>query len=327
MQPLHSPTSTDRRTWIRSCAAAIGVAAFANLPLEQRAKAQPAPKPTSGKTGSWIDAHVHVWPAVDQAYPLASGFQADVVQPASFTPDTLFKHCRPCDVERVVLIQMNFFGFDNRYMLDTIAKYPGVFSGVAVIDHDQPDLRRTMSTMRDQGVRGYRLYATADNVAKWQSSPSIQSMFRYAADLGQSMCMLSDPEALDGIEGLCERNPQTSVVIDHFSRIGMRTPPTEDQLDRLCKLAKSPRVSVKTSAFYALGNKRPPYTDLLPMIRRLLDAFGPDRLMWASDCPYQVEAPHTYEASIALIRDHLDNISIGDREYLLGKTAERVFFS
>jgi len=327
MPHTHSPISTDRRTWIRSCAATIGAAALANLPLEQRAKAQVATEPTQGKDPSWIDAHVHVWPAVDQAYPLAPGFQADVVQPASFTPDALFQHCRPCGVERIVLIQMNFFGFDNRYMLDAIAKYPGVFSGVAVIDHERPDLRRTMSTMRDQGVRGYRLYATADNVAKWQSSPSIQSMFRYGADLGQSMCMLSDPEALEGIERLCERNPQTSVVIDHFSRIGMRTPPTDDQLDLLCKLAKSPRVSVKTSAFYALGKKTPPYTDLLPMIRRLLDAFGPDRLMWASDCPYQVEAPHTYDASIALIRDHLDNVSDGDREYLLRKTAERVFFS
>jgi predicted TIM-barrel fold metal-dependent hydrolase len=62
------------------------------------------------------------------------------------------------------------------------------------------------------------------------------------------------------------------------------------------------------------------------MIRRLLDAFGSERLMWASDCPYQVEAPHTYEASIALIRDRLDNINDEDRQNILRNTAERVFF-
>ena len=31
---------------------------------------------------------------------------------------------------------------------------------------------------------------------------------------------------------------------------------------------------VKLSAFYHLGAKRPPYTDVLPMLRRLVDAFG-----------------------------------------------------
>ena len=62
------------------------------------------------------------------------------------------------------------------------------------------------------------------------------------------------------------------------------------------------------------------------MIRRVLDAFGPERLMWASDAPYQVVAPHTYEDSIALIRDRIDFLSDGDRDQLLKQTAERVYF-
>jgi predicted TIM-barrel fold metal-dependent hydrolase len=63
------------------------------------------------------------------------------------------------------------------------------------------------------------------------------------------------------------------------------------------------------------------------MIRRVLDAFGPERCMWASDAPYQVQPPHTYAASIKLIRDHFTGLSQGDREWLLRKTAERVFFA
>ena len=49
--------------------------------------------------------------------------------------------------------------------------------------------------------------------------------------------------------------------------------------------------------------------------------------MWASDCPYQVENGHTYRDSIDLIRSRLDFLSQGDREWMLRKTAERVFFS
>jgi predicted TIM-barrel fold metal-dependent hydrolase len=63
------------------------------------------------------------------------------------------------------------------------------------------------------------------------------------------------------------------------------------------------------------------------MIQRLLDAFGAERLMWASDGPFQVVAPHRYAPSIELIRNRCDFLSAGDRAWLLTKTAERVFYS
>jgi predicted TIM-barrel fold metal-dependent hydrolase len=117
------------------------------------------------------------------------------------------------------------------------------------------------------------------------------------------------------------------VVIDHFARIGEDGQVRDADVQQLCDLARNKHAYVKVSAFYALGEKKAPYTDLVPMIRRLLDAYGPERLMWATDCPYQVQEGHTYEDSIALIRDRLDFLSAGDREWLLRKTAERVFFS
>jgi predicted TIM-barrel fold metal-dependent hydrolase len=83
---------------------------------------------------------------------------------------------------------------------------------------------------------------------------------------------------------------------------------------------------VKISAYYALGNKRPPHTELIPMIRRLLDSFGPDRLMWASDSPYQMTAPSTYASSLALMLEQLNFLSAGDRRKLLRTTAESTYF-
>ena len=45
-----------------------------------------------------------------------------------------------------------------------------------------------------------------------------------------------------------------------------------------------------------------------------------------TDCPYQVQAPHTYSDSVKLVRDRLDFLSAEDREWLLRRTAETVFF-
>lgn len=316
MTPVAYPKEIHRRAYLAASAGLMGSFVLSS------AYAQPA----RVKASSWIDAHVHIWPSYSREYPLADGFGPEVIQPQSFTTEQLFEQSRPSGVSRIVLIQMNFFGFDNQYMLDAIARHPGTFSGVAVIDHERLDLKDEMARLRPLGVRGFRIYATADNVNRWLTSAAMADMFSYAADHGQAMCMLADPDALGDIEILCSRHSNTTIVIDHFGRIGMRHPPTEEEIMQLCQLARFPKVFVKTSAFYALGRKSPPYYDLLPLIRRLIEAFGSDRLMWASDCPYQVESPHTYEGSIALIRDHLDQIGDADRQNLLRKTAENVFF-
>ena len=101
----------------------------------------------------------------------------------------------------------------------------------------------------------------------------------------------------------------------------------EEDLQQIRAPAKHQQTYVKPFAYHALGKKQPPYLDLAPMIRRLLDAFTPDRCMWAIDAPYQTQGDNTYQASIELIRDKLDFLSAGDKEKLLMKTALGVYFS
>ena len=76
-----------------------------------------------------------------------------------------------------------------------------------------------------------------------------------------------------------------------------------------------------------MGAATPPYHDLAPFIRRVFEAFGPGRLMWATDCPYQVAPGHTYRNSIELVKNGLDFLSGEDRDQLLRRTAEATYFN
>ncbi len=91
-------------------------------------------------------------------------------------------------------------------------------------------------------------------------------------------------------------------------------------------MAQYDNVMVKLSAFYALGAKKPPYHDLYDLIKRAVDAFGPERLLWASDAPYQVQNEHTYAASVALMEQGLDFLDAAAREQIMRSTAEGLFF-
>ena len=280
----------------------------------------------SAKSG-FIDAHVHVWTPDTNDFPLAEGYQKSAMQPLSFTPEELLALARPNGVTRVVLIQMSFYRFDNRYMTDAMRRFPGVFAGVGIVDDKAARPQDAMRDLARQGVRGFRINPGSQTVDAWLGSPGMAEMWKCAGDDGLALCPLIGPNALSGIAAMCAKFPRTRVVIDHFARIGVSGEFLEADINALCALAKFPHVHVKASAFYAFGQKRAPYLDFGPMIRRLRDTFGPQRLMWATDCPFQLRPGHTYADSIALIRDRLDFLSATDRDWILRRTAEKVFFA
>lgn len=275
---------------------------------------------------NYIDAHSHIWTPDTQKYPLGPGHRRANMEPASFTVEELKAEMQAIGVARVVLIQMSFYGYDNTYMLEAIEKNPGTFRGVAVIEQDKGDPSAQMLELKKRGVSGFRIYPKDRKFDSWLASETMHAMFRTAAKERLNMCCLMDPNGLPALDRMCRQYPEAPVVIDHLCRIGVtgQFPPADVQA--LCDMARYPQVTVKVSAFYALGKKMPPYTDLAPFIKQVLDAFGPQRLMWASDGPYQMQPPHSYKASVELIKSGLDYLTADAKEWLLRKTAERVFF-
>ncbi len=277
-----------------------------------------------GPKNAFIDAHVHLWTDDFSKYPLAKGFKPSDLAVRRFVAKDILAQAERNEVERVVLVQMSYYGFDNSLMLDSIAQYPGRFRGIAVIDAERPDVADTMGRLSKSGVRGFRIVAI-DAAAKPLESQGLQRMFAVGARSDLAMCLLTGPDMLAGIDRLCAKFPDTPVVIDHMGRIGMTGVIEPKDVDALCRLARHRRTMVKVSAFYALGRKRPPHDELLPLIHRLYGAFGPSRLMWASDCPFQLAA-ETYRDSITVVRDRLPFLTSADKDQMLRRTAESLFF-
>src|SRR5262249_16756327 len=156
-------------------------------------------------------------------------------------------------------------------------------------------------------VRAFRIHPRLSKQppVKWLEPPSYQAMFAAGAKNNQALSCLIEPDALPELERMCKKHPDTPVIIDHLCRIGIDGTIRDRHVDALCAVAKYPRVLVKVGAFYALGKKQAPYTDLGPLIQKVVKAFGARRCMWESDCPFQVSNGHKYEDSIDLVRKRL----------------------
>lgn len=281
------------------------------------------------KGPGWVDAHSHIWPRETDRFPLAPGKTAADLVPPSFTDDELMAIAGPEGVSRVVLIQHSVYHlFDNSYLIDAASRHPDRFRIVGMIDDTKPNAGEAMRQLLEQRVTGFRItpFIREENPEKWLETAGMREMWHTAAKTRQAMCCLIGPTDLPVVDKMCEANPDTPVVIDHFARIGYDGQLRDSDIANLCRLARHKHTKVKVSAFYALGKKKPPHLELAPMIKRLHETFGPKRLMWASDCPYQLGGGNTYHDSITLVRDKLDFLSDDDRQWILRKTAEETFF-
>ena len=305
---------------------AVAMAGLAGLPRQSPGIA--AEQTVDLEKHPYIDAHSHVWSPDTKRWPLAGNLTKADLAPPSFTPEELLKLAHEQRVGRVVLIQHHLYhGWDNTYLIDCAARFPGAFVVTGMIDDQhEKDIPAKMDELLKKRVKAFRITSWIYK-DQWLASDGMETMWKHAAKTGQIMSCLIDAKDLVAVDAMCGKNPDTKVVIDHFARIGVDGTIRDEDVARLCGLARHKNVYPKLSAYYALGKKQAPYEDLVPMIRRVLDAYGPSRCMWASDAPYQTDKGHRYGDSIALIRDRIDFLSAGDKEQLLRKTAERVYFS
>lgn len=275
----------------------------------------------------YIDAHSHIWTPDVAHYPLAGGFTVADMKPKSFTAQELLKICRPAEVGRVNLIQMSYYEFDNRYMLDMIKLYPERFVGTAIVDPLGAHPDEEMRALAPKGVRAFRIAPNYSKLppARWLEPAGYEAMFAAAAKTRQALSCLINPDAFPEVVRMARKYPDTAVIIDHLGRIGADGTIRQQDVDALCALANLPRLFVKVGAFYALGKKAPPYLDLAPLIQSVVQAFGARRCMWESDCPFQVDRDQ-YTDSISLVRDRLTFLSEADRDWLLRRTAEELLF-
>jgi predicted TIM-barrel fold metal-dependent hydrolase len=135
-------------------------------------------------------------------------------------------------------------------------------------------------------------------------------------------------------------HPGLTMVIDHLgvsqSPVSPPRPDPWDQLSGLLSLAHFPNVYVKFSGAPVLSRTPYPHKDNWPYLHQVVNAFGPDRLMWGSDFTRLRRTPmidggglaprnqwHLYSDSVNYLRDTTE-LSASDKEKIFGGTIRAV---
>jgi predicted TIM-barrel fold metal-dependent hydrolase len=265
-----------------------------------------------------IDPHVHIW-THDRRYPWARETTNPPARNA--TPEMLLELMKANGVDRAVLVQYIGYRWDNRYVADTVQRYPHYFRGVARVnplDAASPDI---LSKLTEEGFRGVRLSPGAGPDGDWIRGNLMAPLWKRAQMLQVPMQILAPISRMPDISVLADHHPELTVVIDHMADCPVDA---AAELGKLIALARYPKVFVKISHTWSLSRQPYPYLDAQEHAKRLYDAFGPRRLMWGTDWPL-VEERASYRQALTVVRDNMKFLNKEDKRWILAKTIERVW--
>jgi predicted TIM-barrel fold metal-dependent hydrolase len=264
-----------------------------------------------------VDCHAHV---LD---PLRFPYAADAAYRPSGqeigTTDQFVEVLKCYGVQHVLLVQPNSgYGPDNSCMLDAIRRFPDIFKGVAIVGLDA-DIAE-LQALKDQGIVGIAFNPTFyGNDYYAQSRPLIEKL----AELDMFAQIQVQHDQLLMFRPWIEDVP-VRVLIDHCGR-----PTPGNGLDQpgfraLLDLAATGRVHVKLSGYAKFAETPYPFRDTWPFVQALVDAFGLDHCMWASDWPYLRAADRQdYGPLLKLVELLFPDAA--DRDRLLWQTPMRLF--
>ena len=269
-----------------------------------------------------IDSHVHVWTL--GAPPYAHNDDMSTQRPESpGLVESLIRYMDLNQIDRTVLIQCMYHGYDNSYLCHCLRRFPDRLHGVALLDPRQPDAAEKLERLyRQHGVQGMRLYPIRDEDASWLSSSGQNSLWQTARQLRIPFTWFGYCRQIPLLEPILQRFPEVKVIIDHLGE-----PRLSEGLDGdfslLLQAARHPNLYVKATRIDGISDQPWPHQDVHPYIKAVFEAFGPQRMLGCTGFP---ENPQRGEAvGFRVIEEGLDFLSAEDKSWLLGKTADALY--
>ena len=262
------------------------------------------------------DSQVHIWGADTPQRPWPK--RQAPHRPVPLGHQELLAAMDAAGVDRVVIVPPGWEGERNDLALAAAAEHPERFAIMGRLDPEQADAIEKLSAWRTQpGMLGIRLTFHTEWQLPLLTNGKLDKFWPAAERAGVPVMVLVPHRLLHVLEPTIARHPGLRFAMDHLA-IPSKTRGAEAfaGLDHLLALAKYPNLAVKASAMPSYSTESYPYRDLHAHLRRVYDAFGPQRMFWGTDYS---RLPCSYRDSIRLFTEELPWLSADDKDWIMGR--------
>jgi predicted TIM-barrel fold metal-dependent hydrolase len=215
-------------------------------------------------------------------------------------------------IDRAVIVHPEPYGDDHRLILDCLKREPNRLKGTCLFFPKDPGAPRKMEELvrKEPRIIATRFHAHRgkEHYLRSFADSGVRAIWRKAAELGLIVELHIGPNYAQQAGEAIRAFPETPVLIDHLAE-----PHMGDAVEyaHVLDLAKLRNVTMKLSGLNHFAHDEPLYESARPFTRRVIEAFGPERMVWGSGTPAIVDA-------------HMTGFSEADRQKVKGGNLQRL---
>jgi predicted TIM-barrel fold metal-dependent hydrolase len=300
----------SRRDFL-STAVAAGAGLALSARSSKRAEAQPAHRMI-------VDAQVHFWKAESPDWQWVPGLKPQLPEP--MTIERFVPLMDEAGVDRVVIVPPSWIGDRNDYGLEAVRRYPDRFRVMGRFPIEKPQEAARLEKWKEQpGMLGIRLTFNNETTSKWLSDGTTDWFWPAVEKAGIPIYFFAPGQTFK-LGPIAERHPNLTLIIDHMglTQAFLKDGTIPAAIDQTVALAKYPNVSVKVSASPGVSVEPYPFRDVAVHLKRVFDAYGPQRCYWGSDLTNTFNKG-PYHQRITHFTEELPFLSESDKDWVMGR--------
>ncbi|MSP40593.1 MAG: amidohydrolase [Deltaproteobacteria bacterium] len=264
-----------------------------------------------------IDAQVHIWKPETPERQYITVDASKPHRPVPLTYECLLDEMARAGVDRAILVPPSWEGYRNDYALEAAQKHPDRFAIMGKLPLNDPAGKNKLATWLQQlGMLGFRISFRHGGTDSFIDDGT-GNWFWAGCERYDIPVMVFAPFAVEKIAVIAERHPNLRLIVDHMGlNVQWKGKDLAPGVDVLLKFARFRNVGVKVTCLPCYVAESYPYPTLHRQIRRVVDAFGPERIFWGTDLS---QSPCTYRQNVTLFTEALDFLSNSDKEWIMGK--------
>ncbi|WP_018533898.1 MULTISPECIES: amidohydrolase family protein [unclassified Streptomyces] len=273
-----------------------------------------------------IDAHHHVWDLSVRDQDWITGPELAPIR-RDFALDDLAPDARAAGVTATVLVQTVPVAEETPELLDLAERADLVAAVVGWTDLTRPDVTEELARLRGlpggRHLVGIRHPVQGESDPGWLLRPDVRRGLAAVADAGLVYDLLVQAHQMSACVKAAADHPELTFVLDHLGKPEIAAGRLDPWRDEVRALAALPNTVCKLSGMVTEADPAHWSVDTLrPYADTVLDAFGPERVMFGSDWPVC-----TLAATYAQVVDTARELVGGHDSDVFTETARRVYLS
>jgi predicted TIM-barrel fold metal-dependent hydrolase len=258
-----------------------------------------------------VDAQVHIW-----ANPKPTN--ANHRQVETYSADDLLRGMDEAGVHAAVIHPPASWDPDaNELAVEAARRHPDRLAILGNFPLDDPASRARVDGWKQRpGMLGLRFALLQPHQRTWPTDGTMDWLWPAAERAGLPIALLA-ATYLPTVGKIAERHPRLRLIVDHLGRpSGTKDEAAWANLPEMLALAKHPNVAIKATGAPSYSSAPYPYRNIHDHLRRIHDAFGPERMFWGTDI---TRMPIPWRQCVTMFTEELPWLTGRSLELVMGR--------